>query len=108
MRLGLVHIPLGLALLYLWLRARPALDPVRIRARTASQLSEYEWCRLGMEHGRQAYLRDRDWRRQRRAWLKGLAAHLRRCESGWREKGWHRPVPRLLEFHKRYATETQR
>lgn len=109
MKLGLVHLVLGAGLVALWLRARPTTDPTRIRARTASQLSEHEWCRLGMEHGRAVHLRDRDWRRQRREWLKGLSRHLNRCEVKWASQGW-KPLPKVLTFHRRYteAQEAQR
>ncbi len=97
---------LVLATVCLWLAARPTWDGRRIRARTASQLTEPQWARLWLEHGRAVVARDRD-RRQRREWLRGLSRHLASCEVRWTHDGWQRPTARVLAFHRKYA-ETQR
>lgn len=91
----------GLVLL-LWWAARPVVDPFRIRAKTASQLSEHEWSRMWILHGVEERVRSRQWKRERREWLRRLALHLAACEERWRHDGW-KGVPRVLTFHRRYT-----
>lgn len=103
-----LQIALLVAVVALWWLARPVLDPFRVRASSASQLSPYELSREWLQHGVQARERARRWRGERRAWLRSLAKHLSACEVRWRHEGWT-GQPRVLTFHRRYAeTEGQR
>jgi len=104
---NVLQAALLVAVVLLWRAARPTVDPRRVRARTASQLSSHEWSREWLQHGVQARERARRWKRERRDWLKALAAHLRACEVRWRNEGWV-GVPKVVTFHRRYSEEQQR
>ena len=95
------------AVVLLWHVLRPTIDPFRIQARTASQLSSHQWSREWLRHGIEARERNRRWKRERRDWLKALSRHLAACEARWQHEGWT-GVPRVVTFHRRYSEEQQR
>lgn len=93
MRLEHVVIPTVVGML--WLMIRPARDPYRIRARTASRLSEHEWCKLGAVDGVVRYHRKMDWDSQHAYFRRAVELRLEKLA---REQDWPKSRDRVTQF----------